>query len=387
MVAFIGLATGLLFLFVSFRQGATRQIDSTIRRVYGDVRISARGNHSLRGVENFLYRNYGKDLQNMVGQLSLDDATLIAPAVYRKGTVTGVSENYFDWLGEGIYWIEGGPASSRESEPDGPVNAIVEKSYAEELNLGSGDTVTIKYDTEAAGEDSLEVRISGIFMGNSFHQGGKLFVPLQSLQDHIGEEQKIDLLLLNLKQPTEEKLHDVATDVRKNYKMEASLNVRKWETSIGYDTVFSQVWALMGLILILTGIAVITVASFGIYDSFYLDLRSRTEEISSLLTYGIDHRKLYLLHFLEVSLLLLCGGGGGFLMATIVALVTGNYPLVKNFSYLFMVLGGAYLKFSLFTPDVLVGFVITSLAAYLASFLALHFYLRKAVAEITDLAR
>ncbi len=381
VIAFIGLASGLIFLFFGFRQGAREQIDFTIRKVYGDIRVDARGDHSLWEVKQYVEDKYDDQIRKSIGQASVNGFTLIGPSIYRESVVSGVSSDYFQWLGDSIYWEEGNPLGSGESGSGKPVNAVLEKSFARELNVEQGDTLRIEYTSESGKEGSLEIKISGIFIGNRFQQGGKLFLPLQTLRDLIREERRLDLLKLNLKNPTEENLHRVASDLSENYEMEASFSVREWAQSIGYSTVFSQVWMLMGLILVLAGSALVVVLGFGIYDTFYLDLRSRTEEISSLLTYGMEHRKLYLLHFLEVSLLLVFGIGTGYLIATVFALTIGSFPLIKNFSYLFMVLGGPFLEFSLFTPSNLVGLGITALAGYLSSFFALRAYLHQTVAE------
>lgn len=369
---------------MSFRQGAEEQIDSTIKKVYGDIRVTARGDHSLWEVEQYLHENYEQSLQKTTTQLSLNNCELTGSGNYRETIVTGVGENYFQWLGESIYWESGGPPSSEKSKSESLVNAVLENSYADKLNLEIDDTVTVKYEPKSGKNRQLRVRISGVFIGNRFQQGGKLFLPLNEVQNLAGTKNKIDLIKINLNQPTEKNLHRITSGISSNYEMSASLSVRKWENTISYSTVFSSVWALMGLIMVLTSLAIITVLSLGVYDTFYLDLRSRTEEISSLLTYGIGHGKLYLLNFLEVSILLVFGSGAGLLIAFIIASAVENIPLVKNFGYLFLVLGGPYLKFSLFSQDILIGLGLTIMAAYISSFLSLRSYLQSEVAEIVD---
>lgn len=295
-----------------------------------------------------------------------------------------MGESYFQWLGDSIYWESGGPPGTEKNKFEGSVNVVLENSYAEKLNLGIGDTATVKYELKSGKNKQLRVRVSGVFIGNRFQQGGRLFSPLNEVQQLAGTKGKIDLIKINLNHPTEENLHRITSGISSNYEMLASISVRKWEDTISYSTVFSSVWALMGLIMVLTSLAIITVLFLGVYDTFYLDLRSRTEEISSLLTYGIGHGKLYLLNFLEVSILLVFGSGAGLLIAFIIASTVGNIPLVKNFGYLFSVLGGPYIKFSLFSRDILLGFGLTIVAAYISSFLSLRSYLQSEVAEIVD---
>lgn len=383
-MAFLGVASLVLFLFLSFHQGAENQINSTIKKVYGDIRVTARGDHSLWEVGQYLHDNYKQSLQKTTSQLSLNNCELTGSGNYRETSVTGVGEDYFQWLGDSIYWESGGPFGLENQRSEGLVNAVLENSYADKLNLELGDTVTVKYEPKSGKSKELKVSISGVFIGNRFQQGGKLFLPLNQVQKLAGSKHKIDLIKINLLRPSDENLHRITSGILDNYKMAASVSVRKWESSLSYSTIFSSVWGLVGLILVLTGLAIIIVLSLGVYDTFYLDLRSRTEEISSLLTYGIGHGKLYLLNFLEVSILLIVGGGVGLLLALVIVLTLGNIPLVKNFGYLFIVLGGPFLEFTLFSREIVIGFALTALAAYASSFLSLRSYLRKEVAEIVD---
>ncbi len=384
IVAFLGISAGILFLFLSFRQGAKDQIDSTIKKVYGDIRVTARGEESLKEVKRYIQNKYGSPLKKSVSQLSLDKCKLTGSGNYRETTITGVDENYFQWLGDSIYWKSGGPPGSGGKTSKERVDAVLENSYASKLNLGFGDKLTISYETENGEIQELQTRISGVFIGNRFQQSGKLFLPLNRVQDLMEREEVIDLIKVILKRPTDNKLQRITSEISDRYRMKASISVRKWESKLNYGTVFSSVWALMGSILVLTALAILIVLSLGVYDTFYLDFRSRTEEISTLLTYGIGHGKLYLLTFLEVSLLLILGGGTGFLLALALARTLGNIPLVKNFSYLFIVLGGPFLEFSLFSREILYGLGLAAISAYTASLLSLRSYLRKDVARIMD---
>jgi len=374
----------VLFLFLGFRQGAEDQINSTIRKSYGDIRLTARGDRSLKEVKQYLCENYDRYLERTASQLSLQGVRLTGSGNYRESRIVGVREDYFRWLGDSIYWKSGGPPEPRGETPVSPVNGVLEKSYAKKLNLKQGDTITAVYESVRGATGKLRIQVSGVFIGNRFQKGGKLFLPLKTVQELTGETGKIDLVKINLVRPTEVNLDRIASLVSDKYRMTASVSVRKWNRDLTYSTIFSRVWALMGVILVLSALTIILVLSLGIYDTFYLDLRSRAEEISTLLTYGIHHGKLYLLNFLEITILLVLGGGAGLLLALTIALILANIPLVKNFSYLFIVLGGPFLQFSLFTPDLLIGFGVTSLAAYFASCLSLRSYLRGDVAEIVD---
>ena len=381
---FIMVISCMLVLIFGFRRGAREQLQASLQAEAGDVFINAkREEYSLTGLAGLLQERFEEKIKVISGGLSLSNCLFVCDDLYEYGTLNGVGEEFFRINKDHLYWEEGRPFL------EGGVEAVVEKSYAKTLRIKAGDLVTVRRRTKEGMYNTVQLQISGIFIGNEYLHGYSLFTSLEEarLLELDMEKEKLNQLRVYLADPDDEALlFQVVKTVEEEARDEVNVQVLKWDTgSFGIMQLFSVVSLIMGIVLSLVSVTLLIVLFFALHNTFYLLFHSRTAELSALLPFGMKYSALYKVAFWETIILIGLGSLGGLGLAILTAFSLRHLPLTGKLSEMVAILGGPYLRF-LFLPEdlgvVLVFIVITGLWA---SWKALRNYLRREIREIMSI--
>ena len=166
---FIMVISCMLVLIFGFRRGAREQLQASLQAEAGDVFINAkREEYSLTGLAGLLQERFEEKIKVISGCLSLSNCLFVCDDLYEYGTLNGVGEEFFRINKDHLYWEEGRPFL------EGGVEAVVEKSYAKTLRIKAGDLVTVRRRTKEGMYNTVQLQISGIFIGNEYLHGYSL---------------------------------------------------------------------------------------------------------------------------------------------------------------------------------------------------------------------
>lgn len=380
-IFFIALVTSIVFILFAFRQGAHEQMEASVRTNYGDIEIISREREtSLEEVEAYIRKEYQGEMEALLPKLRLNNVLINHGAANEFGRISGISASFFELIEDHIYWVEGEPFQAATSE------AVIETSFAEQLNLGVGDVVTVRHTTQAGVINTARFFISGIFTGIANLHGGGLFTSLEAARS-------LSLLEGNWSNQIKFYLYDaddalflqVYDDLSEKFAGKVRINVFEWRDEVGFAQIFRTVWMLMLLLLSLVSAVILIVLYFAVYNNFYMIFYSRTKEIASLLTFGMKHSSLYLRSFFEGVTVMVAGIGIGFLFALFFSSIFESITYSGSMETYVMVFGGPYLRFSFIAKEVLLISLFLGFTGLWASFKSLYNYLKLEVREIASI--
>lgn len=382
-ICFIALVTGIVFLLFGFRQGAQEQMEASVRSNYSDIEIITKDKEtSLEGVEDYIRKEYQGVMDNILPELRLNNNVLINyGAASEFGGVSGVPVSFFEIIKDHIYWVDGEPFEGKSSS-----EAVIETSFAQQLNLEVGDVVTVKYTTQEGAINTARFNITGIFTGIAELHGGVLFTSLEAARSlSLLDGNWSNRIRFYLNDADETLFLQVYDDLSGEFGDKVKINVFEWRDEVGFAQVFKMVWMLMLLFLTLVSAVILIVLYFAVYNNFYMNFYSRTKEIASLLTFGMKHSSLYLRSFYEGLLVMIAGIGTGFFLAFFSSSILESITFSGSMEMDVMVLGGPYLRFSFLAKEVLLISLFLGFTGLWASFKSLYNYLKLEVSEIASI--
>lgn len=381
-IFFIALVTSIVFLLFAFRQGAQEQMEASVRTNYGDIEITSREREtSLEEVEAYIKKEYSGIMETLLPELWLNNVLINHGTANEFGRISGISASFFEIMEDHIYWVEGEPFQADSSS-----EAVIETSFAEQLNIGVGDVVTVRYTTQEGAINTARFIISGIFTGIADLHGGGLFTSLEAARFlSLLEGNWSNQIKFYLYDADDALLLQVYDDLSEKFAGKVRINVFEWRDEVGFAQIFRMVWMLMLLLLSLVSAVILIVLYFAVYNNFYMSFYSRTKEIASLLTFGMKHSSLYLRSFFEGLIIMIAGIGIGFIFALFFSSIFESITYSGSMETYVMVLGGPYLRFSFIAKEVLLISLFLGFTGLWASFKSLHNYLKLEVREIASI--
>jgi putative ABC transport system permease protein len=197
--------------------------------------------------------------------------------------IYGIDLASFAAVGGPFRYLEGGPFQ-------GPDDMLVDDYFASGNNVHAGATVEIL---------NHKFRVSGIV---EHGRGARRFIPLKTMQDLIGGENKASLFYVKLDDPAN--ADAVARQIKQIPGMEnfSVMSMREWLSLMTTD----KVPGLSAFIKVVVGIAVV-IGFIVIFQSMYTAVMERTREIGILKSLGAS--KLYIVRVILRETLLLAIAG------------------------------------------------------------------------------
>ncbi|MDX2149132.1 MAG: FtsX-like permease family protein [Bryobacteraceae bacterium] len=204
-------------------------------------------------------------------------------------TVTGVALDEFDRMSGGFRYLKGGPFQ-------GPGEVIVDEFYAEQNKKTAGDTIQLL---------NRPWKIAGVVEAGKL---GRLFVPLDTLQDLTGNTGKLSQVLVKLDDParTDETVAKLKEQLP-NYPIYSIAELTSLFTVNNVPGLNAFIYVIISLSIIL-GFVVVSL-------TMYAAVLERTREIGVLKALGAS--PLYIVNILlrETGLIAVAGWLAGILLA------------------------------------------------------------------------
>jgi putative ABC transport system permease protein len=232
--------------------------------------------------------------------------TAVAPVVLQTTnkleTITGIDLQTYESLGGPLQYLKGGPFKA-------PDEVIVDDIYASARKVKVGSVVQL------LGHD---FRVTGIVPHG---RGGRAYIPIKTMQELIGAENKATMFYVKLDNPDNADL--MSEEIKKIPGME-NYNVmpmRQWLTLMSPD----NVPGLSIFIKVVIGIAMV-IGFIVIFQAMYTSVMERTREIGILKSLGASKSYIVRLILRESALLGVAG-----VVVGIVISVAGRAGLVHQF--------------------------------------------------------
>lgn len=197
--------------------------------------------------------------------------------------IYGIDLSSFAAVGGPFRYLEGGPF-------EGPYDMLVDDVFAAAHNVHAGSTVSVL---------NQKFRISGVV---EHGRGGRRFIPIRTMQELIGAQDKASLFYLKLDVPTN--ADAVAQQIKSIPGME-NYDVMSMHEFLSQMTP-GKIPGLSAFIKVVVGIAVV-IGFIVIFQSMYTAVMERTREIGILKSLGAS--KLFIVRVILRETLLLALAG------------------------------------------------------------------------------
>jgi putative ABC transport system permease protein len=218
-------------------------------------------------------------------------------------TITGVDWDKLDRMGDGIRFLEGGKF-------EGPDDAIVDITYAEQLGTKLGDTLRLL---------NHDFRLVGIIESGKM---SRVFIPLDTMQQLMGWQDEVSQIYVRLKDPgqTDAVIAKLQQKLPDNPIRSMEEFITMFETQTR-DMASGFVDAIMGIALVVGFLVVLL--------SMYTAVLDRTRDIGILKSLGASRGYILNIFFWETLCMTAVGLAVGSLISWAAqAVVERMFPLV-----------------------------------------------------------
>jgi putative ABC transport system permease protein len=287
----IALEVTMILMVVSLFYGLLNGSRESQLGVGADLLVQPSGAAALAGLS-------GAPISVKVGDVlkKVPHVTVAAPVIWAFSQkpleiVYGIDLASFDQLPPKFHYISGGPFQ-------GPRDAIVDDYYADMNHKKVGDTVDVL---------NNEFRISGIVPHG---KGGRKFVPLETMQDLIGEQGRASVFYVKLDDPRNLAAATQAIQALPGMEKFAVRSMAEYLSMMTPDNLPGFDLAIR----IVIGVALV-IGFLVIFQSMYTAVMERTREIGILKSMGAS--KWYVMNVIlrETLLIALVGIVAGILIS------------------------------------------------------------------------
>lgn len=320
-ITIIALGTAISFFVGGFFADATRSIQETTVQEFGTLQIAAKSlwDDSAEGYEYLLSQ---QDLAQVEAILEQEDAVvsrspqLSFSGLVAAGNATKVVRATALVPGNKTLGLNDLVVGGRGLEPTDVAAVLVGRSFAEQLQLRPGNTITITVTTVDGAFNASPLEIAGIYRFTSSQvESQQIYLPLQFGQrllntDGVGRLVVMldDLDATQLARARIQAGLDVTT---------SGLEVKTWEElSPFYEQLAGFFNALFGVVTL----AVSVLVFFIILQVLTMSFLERTREVGTIRALGTKRGEVFRLFFAESIWLALLGSGTGIAFGLVLGL-------------------------------------------------------------------
>jgi putative ABC transport system permease protein len=311
----IALEVTMILLIVGLSLGMLQDSRTRTAGIGADVLVRPPGS-------SFIGAFSGAPMPIKVGDVlaKLPHVTSVAPVITQvtsTGTleiVAGIDLLSYENMSAGFHYLEGGPFQ-------GPYDVLVDDLFAKSNHVKAGDTIEIL---------SKKFRVSGIVERG---KGARKFIPLSTMQDLVGAEDKATIFYLKLDDPSN--ADTVADEIKqvpgmKSYVVNSMASYLAMMTPGNYP-------GLSTFIDVVVGISVV-IGFIVIFQAMYTAVMERTREIGILKSMGAS--KLYIVNVVLRETVLLALGG---IVLGILVSLAARVALAHRFPLVQVVVAGIWI--------------------------------------------
>ncbi len=185
---------------------------------------------------------------------------------------------------------------------DGEYQIIIGKAFAEDLNLGVGDIITVRVITSRVDNqftwNAVDFEIKGIFdTANPNVNSGFVFIPLEIAQEAMSLDSGITEIVIRLNTDDKDEILGVKK-ILQNKIEKAGLNyeVFSWDQLAGDFLAISKMKTKNTSILIMI---MLFIASMGIINTMLMAVLERTREIGMMMALGMKRSEIKIVFLFE----------------------------------------------------------------------------------------
>jgi putative ABC transport system permease protein len=280
----IALEVTLILLIVGLCYGIMNDSKNRTAGIGADVIVQPPGSSFLSGIS-------GAPVSVKVADVirKMPHVRVVSPVIWQIATggglevIDGIDINTFQALGGPFHYLEGGPFQ-------GPDDVLVDDYIARQKQVKVGDPMTIL---------NKQFRVCGIVENG---RGARKFVPMTSLQDLMGAENKASVFYVKLD------VRSIADQVVKAVKGQPGMETYSVLSTQDYLSMMtpSNLPGFRPFIGVVIGVSVI-IGFLVIFQAIYTAVMERTREIGILKAMGAS--KPYIVNVVLRETLLLALGG------------------------------------------------------------------------------
>jgi len=320
-IAIIALGTAISLFVLGFFADSTRSIQETTVQEFGTLQIAAKGlwDDTAEGYEYLLSQ---QDLAQVEAILDQEDAVvsrspqLSFPGLVASGNATKVVRATALVPGNRTLDVNDLVVEGRGLESTDAAAVLVGRSFAEQLQIRSGDVITLTVTTVDGAFNASPLEISGIYQFTSSQvESQQIFLPLQFgqlLLNTNGVDRLVVMLDdLDATQPARARIQG-SLDLSPS-----GLEVKTWdELSPFYEQLTGFFSALFGVVTL----AVSVLVFFIILQVLTMSFLERTREVGTIRALGTKRGEVFRLFFAESIWLALLGSGTGIAFGLVLGL-------------------------------------------------------------------
>ncbi|HEX6820795.1 MAG TPA: ABC transporter permease [Candidatus Sulfotelmatobacter sp.] len=280
----IALEVTLILLIVGLCYGIMNDSKNRTAGIGADVIVQPPGSSFLSGIS-------GAPVSVKVGDVirKMPHVTVVSPVIWQIATggglevIDGIDIKSFQALGGPFHYLEGGPFQ-------GPDDVLIDDYVARQKHVKVGDPMTIL---------NQQFRVSGIIENG---RGARKFVPMKTLQDLEGAENKASVFYVKLDDPSN------AEQVVKAVKAQSGMENYSVLSTQDYLSMMtpSNLPGFRPFIGVVIGVSVI-IGFLVIFQAIYTAVMERTREIGILKSLGAS--KFYIVNVVLRETLVLAVAG------------------------------------------------------------------------------
>jgi len=320
-IAIIALGTAISFFVGGFFADSTRSIQETTVQEFGSLQIAATSlwEDTAEGYDYLLSKQVVGQVETILDreqtvvnrspQLSFSGLVAAGNATRVVRATALVPEN--KTLDVNDLVVDG-----RGLEPTDTAAVLVGRSFAEQLQLGPGDVITLTVTTVDGAFNASPLKIAGIYRFTSSQvESQQIYLPLQfgQLLLNTGGVDRLVVMLdaLDATRPARARIQQALVEAS------LDLEVRTWdELSPFYGQLTGFFNALFGVVTL----AVSVLVFFIILQVLTMSFLERTREVGTIRALGTKRGEVFRLFFAESLWLAILGSGTGVAFGVVLGL-------------------------------------------------------------------
>jgi lipoprotein-releasing system permease protein len=248
-----------------------------------------------RGIRNWRTQlAYLDGIDGVRAAAVLSGSALLLSAGQRQGVaLVGVEPERFKQVAIVQQKMVAGSIDALAADANG---AVIGQGLADKYKLRMGAVLTLSTTTAVGRGDSRSLRVVGVFRtGNAAIDDSQVYVRLARAQTMLGQEQRVNRLLVQIDDPYAARALAAALEARSGYK------------SVSWLEANADILGLLivrGVIMYSVVSAILIVAAFGIYNTISTIVIEKARDIAILKSMGFrarDVRRIFLLEGLIVG--------------------------------------------------------------------------------------
>lgn len=280
-LGFMTMAITMVLFCFALLDGSSKQMKENLYYSFGD--LSAKSHRETIDIAPVL-----PDMQAIIsGKGSIfseytHSGNFVGSGGYAYGDLRGVEPGYLSYFNRTIGWNEA---------PDGELKLgemYLEAAMAMKLQLKKGDSVSVRIESEDGFINANQYTVAGIFMGNPWLYENLALFHIDDMRELMLDDTiTSDIITYYDESPSDSELTSLKGSLSKKYSLLAQFFTRRDMESNFVMQIFGYYRIFLVFILSMIIITFVIILYFSLQNIYYIEFRSRRNELSTMLTFGM----------------------------------------------------------------------------------------------------